>query len=283
LIHWYDNVPLVSWLVLRGKCRYCRAPISARYPLVELITGLLFWAAYQRFGISWGLASALAMTTCLVPLTWIDLEHWILPFELTLPGIAAGIVLAAPQGVDRLRDAAIGAAGGFVLFWLLEKVGRWAFQKEALGAGDKYLLALLGAFLTYKPMMGLVLLSSLQGSVVGLTLLAVRGRAGPAPEEAAGKPTSETTYDKVESLGTESAPPAEPSPNGLPAAEPVSAETASKASSDEEDDWEPGPTNMPFGPWLALSGLEILLLGPWLWDLLPPHLSWLILGSPGGP
>jgi leader peptidase (prepilin peptidase)/N-methyltransferase len=108
-------------------------------------------------------------------------------------------------------------------------------------------LALLGAFLTYKPMLGLVLLSSFQGSVVGLTLLAVRGRAGPAPQETVPDPTSET------------------------------------ASSDEEDDWEPGPTNMPFGPWLALSGLEILLLGPWLWDLLPPNLSWFMLGSPGGP
>ncbi len=115
----------------------------------------------------------------------------------------------------------------------MEIVGEKVFKKEALGGGDKYLLALLGAFLGWKSLLGIIFLSSFQGALIGSLLLLVRGRAGPAPVEAP------------------------PSGTG------------------EEDDWEPGPTNIPFGPWLALAGLEILLLGPWLSSVLPRTLGWI--------
>ena len=257
-IRWYDNVPLVSWLVLRGKCRSCKAPISFRYPAVELLMALLFVAAYVELGPGWPLWAALSMTLFLVPLTFIDLEHWILPFELTLPGLAAGLLLALPQGLSQLRDCAVGAGLGFALFWAMEVVGRWAFKKEALGGGDKYLLALLGAYLTWRPMLGIVMLSSFQGALVGVVLLAVRGRAGPAPRPAI--------------TG---------SPDIAPA--PDLAEKSAAEDSEEEDDWEPGPTNMPFGPWLALSGLEILLLGPWLAQWLTPSMALLLFGVQVAP
>lgn len=231
---WYENIPLFSYLALRGKCSSCKAPISPRYPLVELLTALLFLACLARFGWSWELARAIVLVGFLLPLTFIDLEHWLLPFSLTIPGLVLGLGLALPLGLEELRDAAIGAGIGFGTFWAMEWIGEKVFKKEALGGGDKWLLAMLGAFLTWRSLLGIILLSSIQGSVVGLVLLAVRGRAGPPPSE-------------------------------LP-------------SDDPEDDWVPGATNMPFGPWLALSGLELLLIGPWLADRLPEILGRVVTG-----
>ncbi len=288
-IAWYDNVPLVSWLVLRGKCRACKAPISARYPLVELLVGLLFVAAYVQLGLSWQLASTLALIVFVVPLTFIDLEHWILPFELTLPGIAVGFLLAIPQGLPQLRDTAIGAAVGFFGFWAMEYVGRWAFKKEALGSGDKYLLALLGAYLTYRPMLGIVMLSSLQGSIIGLAMLAIFGRAAPplksaqsatTPDSAVLTPSGEPAKEEAVVAHAAIAAASGDSPAVLElSASPDSATAAPEVT--DEDDWQPGPTNMPFGPWLALSGLEIVLLGPWLSHFISPQLAGFLFGYIG--
>ncbi len=247
---WYENVPLLSWLYLRGRCSACGAPISWRYPMVELLTCLLFIACLRRFDWTWELASALMMVTLLIPLTFIDLEQWLLPFALTIPGIMLGLLFSIPQGLERFRDSAIGAAAGFFGFLAMEHIGRKVFKKEALGGGDKYLLAMLGAFLTYRALLGLVFLASLQGAIVGSILLVLFGRAGPAlaPEEPP-KP--------------DSIPPAVESAIGDPP------ETPPATAHDEEDDWRPGPTNLPFGPWLALGALEVMLLGPWLADLFP--------------
>jgi leader peptidase (prepilin peptidase)/N-methyltransferase len=201
---------------------------------VELLTGLLFVGCLQRFGWRYELVPALVLVTLLIPLTFIDLEHWLLPFSLTLPGIALGLLLSIPLGAERLIESVIGAAVGFGAFWLLELVGEKVFKKEALGGGDKFLLALIGAFLSYRSLLGVIFLSSIQGAVVGVALLALRGRAGPAPE-----------------------------PQG---------------PKSEKDDWQPGPTNIPFGPWLSLAALEILLLGPWLAHVLPPSIGWIVSG-----
>ena len=179
---WFENVPLLSWLVLRARCRACRAPISARYPAVELLTGCLFLACSLRFGVSWSLLRGLLLVGFLVPLSFIDLDHWLLPFELTLPGLAVGSLSAALLGWDVLRDSLLGAAAGFLFFWGLETLVKLVLRKEGLGAGDKWLVALLGAFLGWQPLFGLVLLSNVQGAVVGSALLLFRGRAGPAPE-----------------------------------------------------------------------------------------------------
>ncbi|HZA13341.1 MAG TPA: prepilin peptidase [Myxococcaceae bacterium] len=240
---WFENVPIISWLALRGRCRSCRAPISPRYLFVELLTGLLFVGCLQRFGWTYELVPALALVTLLIPLTFIDLEHWLLPFSLTLPGIALGLVLSIPLGGERFIESAIGAAVGFGAFWLLELVGEKVFKKEALGGGDKYLLAMIGAFLSYRPLLGVIFLSSIQGAVVGVALLALRGRAGPAPEPQG--PKSEKDLAAVKNA---------------------------------DDEWQPGPTNIPFGPWLSLAALEILLLGPWLGHVLPPTIGWIVSG-----
>ncbi|MBF5044242.1 prepilin peptidase [Aggregicoccus sp. 17bor-14] len=250
----WENIPVLSWLLLRGRCRGCRLPISWRYPAVELLTGLLFLAALRRFDWSPELPMALVLICLLIPLTFIDLEHWILPFSLTLPGIAAGLLVTAPLGLERWLASLIGAVAGFFVFWALEWLGEKIFKKEALGGGDKYLLALIGAFLSWKALLGVIFLASLQGALVGTALLLVRGRAGPAPEE-----------------GT----PAQPPPD---AAAPAAAapETAEAPESAEEDDWEPGPTNIPFGPWLSIAALELLLLGPALVRWLPEGFALLL-------
>ena len=243
MLSWYENIPVLSWLFLRARCKSCRASISWRYPAVEMLTGLLFWFCARRFELDWQLVSALMLVTLLVPLAFIDLEHWILPFELTLPGIVLGVLIAIPMGFDRVRDAAIGITVGFFAFWALEWIGRKIFKQEALGGGDKYLLALLGGFLSWRALLGVIFFSSFQGALVGLAMRAFTGRAGPAliPQPAQ-----------------------KPSPEG--------------ANNDDEDDWVPGPSNIPFGPWLAVAGLEILLLGPWLSRLLPWPLGSFLTG-----
>lgn len=250
-IPWYENIPLLSWLFLRGKCSACGARISWRYPLVELITALLFLACLRRFDWSWELVLGLMLVTFLLPLTFIDLEHWLLPFELTLPGIALGIALSAPLGLPRLRDSMLGAAAGFFGFWAMEWIGRKVFKKEALGGGDKYLLALIGAFLTYQPLLGVVFLASLQGAAVGLALLLLTGRAGPAH-----RPLD----------------PSDTSPADAPAATPPIGPA-------EKDDWQPGPTNIPFGPWLSLAALEVMLLQPWLAEAIPWRMLQILVGA----
>ncbi|MFN0061983.1 MAG: prepilin peptidase [Myxococcaceae bacterium] len=232
-LRWYDNIPLFSWLWLRARCRACQQSISARYPLVEALTGALFGLCAARFGVAYGLLPALVLVTLLTALTFIDLETWLLPFSVTLPGIGLGLLLALPQGWGALRDAVLGGALGFGLFWAMEWVGEKIFKKEALGGGDKYLLALLGVFLSHRALFAIVFLASLQGSIFGILMLMLRGRAGPAAVL-----------------------PSAPTAPGEPA-----------------DDWQPGPTNMPFGPWLALAGLEVLLFWEALARFLPEPLA----------
>jgi leader peptidase (prepilin peptidase)/N-methyltransferase len=276
---WYENIPLVSWLALRGRCRSCKAPISIRYPLVELLVGLLFLACVRRFDFTWELVSGLVLVTLLVPLTFIDLEHWILPFSLTLPGIFAGVVLAVPRGMDELWGAALGAGVGFLAFRLMEYLGWKLFRKEALGGGDKFLVALLGAFLSWKALLGILFLSSLQGAVVGVLMIAFTGRAGPRAEEQQGTPEKDAPEPELTMTWEFTKP-------GLPLGkrlllvpwcllfQPIPDEP--KDEEGDEIDWVPGTTNIPFGPWLALAGLEILLLGPWLAQVLPSPFALLV-------
>ncbi|WP_224243974.1 prepilin peptidase [Hyalangium gracile] len=298
-LSWYENIPLISWLALRGRCRNCKAPISIRYPLVELLVGLLFLACVRRFDFTWELVSALVLVSLLVPLTFIDLEHWILPFSLTIPGIVAGVALAVPRGMEALRDAALGAGVGFLAFRLMEYLGWKMFKKEALGGGDKFLVALLGAFLSWRALLGILFLSSLQGAVVGVLLIALTGRAGPRAEPEPGKQGTPGP-EAPEAAAPEAAAPEEEPPEpeltmtweftkpGIPLwkrlllvpwcllVQPIPDEPKDEAG--EEIDWVPGKTNIPFGPWLALAGLELLLMTPWLARVLPPQFA-LLLGG----
>jgi len=183
VLAWFDNIPVVSWLVLRGRCRACQEPISPRYMVLELVTAALFVAAVLVYGPSWGAVRICALAAFLVPLTAIDLELWLLPLELTLPGIAVGLLSSIPLGRAALVECAVGAAAGFAIFWALERVLEALLRREGLGAGDKYLLALIGGFLGWRSLFPVLLLSNLQGAVVGVALLLFRGRAGPAAPE----------------------------------------------------------------------------------------------------
>ena len=170
-----DNLPVVSWLLLRGRCRDCGAPISARYPLVEAATGLAFAGAVARFGAGRSAIAAALLATLLIALAAIDLDHFLLPDRLTLPGIAAGLAaqLALPEG--SLARGLTGALVGAGL--LLALAGAWELLRgvEGMGLGDVKMLAMIGAFLGVGGVVVTLLFGTFAGSAAGLVMMA-RGR-----------------------------------------------------------------------------------------------------------
>jgi leader peptidase (prepilin peptidase)/N-methyltransferase len=179
-IRWYDNVPMVSWLVLRARCRSCHAPIPARYPIVEALGAAAALVVFARHGLSAAAAAELAFTAALLALALIDLDTWLLPHVITWPLIASGLVLGAlgATAAASLRSAAYGAGLGFAVFAIVAWVGEKALKKEALGFGDVWLLAGIGAWMGAGALLPVVLLASLQGSIVGIAWI-VTGRARP--------------------------------------------------------------------------------------------------------
>lgn len=169
-----ENIPLLSWLWLKGRCRECQAPISARYPLVELLTALLSLVVAATFAPGWGLLAALLLTWVLVALTFIDLDKMLLPDQLTLPLLWGGLLFNLAGGFAPLADAVIGAMAGYLVLWSLY----WAFKlltgKEGMGYGDFKLLAALGAWLGWQALPIVLLLSSLVGAFIGIGLILLR-------------------------------------------------------------------------------------------------------------
>ncbi|WP_421302986.1 prepilin peptidase [Aeromonas veronii] len=169
-----ENIPLLSWLWLKGRCRDCQAPISARYPLVELLTALLSVAVAMVITPGWGTLAALLLTWVLVALTFIDLDKMLLPDQLTLPLLWGGLLFNLASGFVPLADAVIGAMAGYLVLWSLY----WAFKlltgKEGMGYGDFKLLAALGAWLGWQALPIILLLSSLVGAVIGISLIALQ-------------------------------------------------------------------------------------------------------------
>ncbi|HDX8443292.1 prepilin peptidase [Aeromonas hydrophila] len=169
-----ENIPLLSWLWLKGRCRECQAPISARYPLVELLTALLSLVVAATFPPGWGLLAALLLTWVLVALTFIDLDKMLLPDQLTLPLLWGGLLFNLAGGFAPLADAVIGAMAGYLVLWSLY----WAFKlltgKEGMGYGDFKLLAALGAWLGWQALPIMLLLSSLVGAFIGIGLILLR-------------------------------------------------------------------------------------------------------------
>lgn len=274
---WFENIPVFSWLALRGKCSGCKAPISIQYPIVELMTAILYLAAYVRFGWSLPLIGALLFLTLVIPLIVIDAQKWILPFELTLPGIALGILVAIPLGSKALIDAVLGACLGFLAFRAFEVLGWFAFRKEAMGAGDKFLVAMVGAFLSWRVLLAVIFLSSLQGAIFGLARIALTGRAAPATGPVEGQPVE-----------VEPAPPTmswaflAPGLSFLKRLQllpwslflqPIPDEPTDEGG--EELPWTPGASNLPFGPWIGLAAIELMLFAPWVADQLSASgLTW---------
>jgi len=172
-LRWYDNVPVLSWVLLAGKCRQCRARISAQYPIVELVTALLFVLVVWLTPVGPLLFSRLILVAILVALFGIDLEHQILPNSITLPGIAIGLMfsLIAPPG---WQDALIGAALGAGILYGIAAAYYAVRREEGLGMGDVKMLAMIGAFLGWKAVLVTLVLSSFSGAAIGMALIAAQ-------------------------------------------------------------------------------------------------------------
>jgi leader peptidase (prepilin peptidase) / N-methyltransferase len=172
-----DNLPVLGWLLLRGRCRSCRAPISWRYPAVEAANGALWLALAALHGPRLGTAIEMALVTALLILSLVDLDHQLLPDVITLPGIVLGLAVSfLPQWSVRPVVAFAAAAGGWLAFAVVAKTYEKARGVEGLGQGDWKLAAMLGAFLGWQKMLLTVLLASMAGTVVGLLAIALRGR-----------------------------------------------------------------------------------------------------------
>src|SRR5919201_916235 len=181
-IAWYDNIPIVSWFVLRARCRSCGQPISPRYPLVELLTGALAVAVLWHVGPTWAALGYFAFVAALIALAYIDLDTWLLPHQITWPLLAVGLLSPIWNRALSWKAATIGAGAGFAAFAAIAVVGEKLLKRETMGWGDVWLLAAIGAWLGWSALLPVVLLSALQGAVVGTILIATR-RDPQAPAE----------------------------------------------------------------------------------------------------
>ncbi len=173
----WDNIPVLSYLLLLGRCRSCRARISPRYPLIEIANGLLYGALASAFGPSWRTLVLMAFVTALLVLIWIDLDHHLLPNVITLPGILVGLAASFLPGSQVTPLGAAGAAAfGYLAFFAVATAYRRLRGVEGLGQGDWKLAAMLGAFLGWEPLLLTIFLAALSGTLVGLGLMLVRGR-----------------------------------------------------------------------------------------------------------
>jgi len=182
-IAWYDNIPVMSYLVLRGRCRRCRAVISPRYPLIELLTGFLFVLAWHVHGVSAWTPVLWVMLSGLVVATMVDFDHMIIPDGVSLGGMVFGLAASAlvPElhGTEMVRTAmlrsALGLAAGSGILWLVSVVGRWVFKKDAMGLGDVKLLGAIGTLIGVPGVIYTILISSLLGTVVGIAMILFGG------------------------------------------------------------------------------------------------------------
>ncbi len=170
----WDNIPLVSFLLLRGRCRTCGAPISWRYPLVEALTGLLFIQTVRQFGLTLQAAFLLVFLCGLIVVSFIDFDYQVIPNAITLPGIPLGLLGGLLLGDPPLLDRLIGTLAGAGFLYLVLFYGGVLYGQEAMGEGDLNLIALVGAFLGWRAVVITILVACLTGSAVGITLIALR-------------------------------------------------------------------------------------------------------------
>jgi leader peptidase (prepilin peptidase)/N-methyltransferase len=178
-----ENIPLISYLVLRGKCAACRAPISLRYPLVELFTAAISGFIAWHFGFSWMTAAALLFAWSMIALALIDLDTFYLPDDITLPLLWVGLLVNMGAVIVDLQSAVIGAVAGYLSLWLVYWGFKLATGKEGMGYGDFKLLAAIGAWLGWKMLPVVILLSSFVGAIIGISLIlfARHERSAPIP------------------------------------------------------------------------------------------------------
>ena len=178
-IKWYENVPLISWLILRGRCSDCKAAIGLRYPIVELVTALLSMLVIYQFGVSAAGLSALILVWALVALTGIDFDTQLLPDRLTFPLAGLGLAVNSQGWFISPTQSIWGLLLGFLSLWVVVKIFYLITKKHGMGQGDFKLLAVLGAWLGPTMLPLIILLSSLLGSIVGIILMKKQGESRP--------------------------------------------------------------------------------------------------------
>jgi leader peptidase (prepilin peptidase)/N-methyltransferase len=176
-----ENIPVVSWLVLRGRCSSCKAKIPFRYPLVELLAAVACGFAIWKFGSTTAGVAACALSLTLLALTFIDLDTQLLPDKMTLPLMWAGLLLNVGGTFTSLQSAVIGAAAGYLALWSVYWLFRLITGKEGMGYGDFKLLAALGAWFGWQALPAIILLSSLVGAVTGIALIVARRHTSGQP------------------------------------------------------------------------------------------------------
>lgn len=180
-IKWFDNVPVFGWLWLRGKCRQCKLPISPRYPMIEAIGMALGAALMSRFGLTLAFPYYLVFALALVALSFIDIDTWLLPDVITLPGIAVGLLGGLVQDDLSVWSRPLGAVVGGLSFYAIAKGAEFILKKEGLGLGDVKLIAMIGAFLGVEAVPVVTALAAVQGLVVGLIWQRLRHGEPPPP------------------------------------------------------------------------------------------------------
>jgi leader peptidase (prepilin peptidase)/N-methyltransferase len=170
-IDWRDNVPVVSWLLLRGKCRWCGAPISRQYPIIEALVGLIWVGAVAAYGVGAHALAAGIFGTNLLGIAIIDWRHKIIPDELNFGGLVLGLAISLAGGAAGFVQALLGAAVGWGLLLLVRVVGGWVLKQEAMGMGDVKMMAMVGAFVGWKNVLLTVFVGALVGTAVYVPIL----------------------------------------------------------------------------------------------------------------
>jgi leader peptidase (prepilin peptidase)/N-methyltransferase len=175
-IKFYDNIPLISYLLLGGRCRNCRGTISIQYPFVEGVTALSSSLLFLRFGLSWSYFFYFAFVASLIVITVIDLFHQIIPDVISLPGIGVGLLASLIVPDLPFLNSLVGMLLGGGSLFLVATLYQWLFKREGMGGGDVKLLAMIGAFLGWKAVILTILLSSLIGSITGMIVMVAKGK-----------------------------------------------------------------------------------------------------------
>jgi len=175
-IKFYDNIPLISYLLLRGKCRSCKGAISAQYPLVEGVTALSSLLLFSKHGLSLSYLFYFSFIAALIVITVIDLYHQIIPDVISIPGIVVGLLGALIIPYITFFNSLIGILLGGGSLFLVATLYQWLFKREGMGGGDVKLLAMIGAFLGWEAVILTILLSSLVGSITGIVIMALKGK-----------------------------------------------------------------------------------------------------------
>jgi leader peptidase (prepilin peptidase)/N-methyltransferase len=175
-IAWYDNIPIVSWLLLGAKCRYCREPISAQYPLVEAAVGVVWVAAVAYYGVTFEALRGALFATILLGIAIIDARHQIIPHELNFGGLILGLGLSLHGGAPTFVTAVLGAGVGMGVLWAVRIIGGWVFKEEAMGLGDVFMMAMVGSFVGWKGVLLTIFAGALFGTAASLPQVITRRR-----------------------------------------------------------------------------------------------------------